>query len=157
LESYEIVGTAEPSGAVTLIEVEDEATPNGRGRPSLPVDVIEDVVADAELTDDDDIELEMLDDEIVLDPSSIVGPVDRAEDVETTPEASVADDELDVNCSDDDPAPEMEMPEVDSPIKADVVLEADVLKFELIPGSLDDTTSVVLTPLALVIEVDDDC
>jgi hypothetical protein len=43
---------------VTLLEVEDVATPNGRGRPSLPVDVIEEVVADAEPTDDDDIELE---------------------------------------------------------------------------------------------------
>jgi hypothetical protein len=61
---------------VTLLEVEDVATPNGRGRPSLPVDVIEEVVADAEPTDDDDIELEMLDDEIVLDPSSLVDPVD---------------------------------------------------------------------------------
>jgi hypothetical protein len=49
------------------------------------------------------------------------------------------------------------MPEVDPPIKAEVVLEVDILKLELIPGSLDDITSVVLTPLALVIEVDDDC
>jgi hypothetical protein len=142
---------------VTLLEVEDVATPNGRGRPSLPVDVIEEVVADAEPTDDDDIELEMLDDEIVLDPSSLVDPVDWAEDAERTPEALVADDELDVICSDDDPAPEIEMPEVDPPIKAEVVLEVDILKLELIPGSLDDITSVVLTPLALVIEVDDDC